>query len=80
MPARVVRHRAIGGEQGQLREPLLSFIESFDDPAPRFALTVVDLTEVQYLALHHLAPSTALALDNIPIAMLLAVLEPPVAS
>ena len=33
---------------------------------------------VQHLALHHSAASTALALDNIPIAMFFAVFEAPV--
>ena len=38
-------------------------------------LAVVDLAEVQHLALHHSAASTALALDNIPRAMFFAVFE-----
>jgi len=31
------------------------FIESLDDSAPRLVLAVVDLTQIQYLALHHFA-------------------------
>src|SRR5262245_36935152 len=76
----MIRHRSLGRKQGQLRWPLAPFIERFDDLAPRLALAVVDLAQIQYLPLHDLATSTALALDNIPIAMLLAVLQSSVAS
>jgi branched-subunit amino acid transport protein len=52
---------------------LCAFIEGFDHIAPILNLCVVYLTQVQHLALHHLAARTALVLDNIPIAMLFAV-------
>ena len=51
------------------------FVERFDHPAPGLALAVVDLAQVQHRPLHHLAAGAALALDNAPVAMLLAVLE-----
>src|SRR5215475_10858230 len=76
----MIRHRSLGRKQGQLRLPLAPFIECFDDLAPRLALAVIDLAQIQHLPLHDLATSTALALDNIPIAMLLAVLQSSVAS
>jgi hypothetical protein len=38
-------------------------------------LAVVDLAQIQHLPLHHLAASTALALDNIPVTMFFAVFE-----
>jgi hypothetical protein len=76
----MIRHRSLGRKQGQLRWPLAPFIERFDDLAPRLALAVIDLAQIQHLPLHDLATSTALALDNIPIAMLLPVLQSSVAS
>jgi hypothetical protein len=50
-------------------------VEGIDHPAPGFALAVVDLAEIQHRPLHHLAAGAALALDDAPIAMLLAVFE-----
>src|ERR1700674_1406815 len=51
------------------------FIKGFDHTTPSLMLAVVDLAQVQHLPLHHLAASTTLALDNIPVAMFFAVLE-----
>src|SRR5436190_12081841 len=76
----VLRLRSFSGEQRQLRGALAPFIERFDDLAPRLALAVVGLAQIQYLPLHDLATSAALALHNIPIAMLFAVLQSSVAS
>ena len=70
----------IGGKQSQLRVLLASFIKGFDQIVPGRALTVVDLSEIQYLPLDDLATSTAFALNNIPITVLLAVLQPSVAA
>jgi hypothetical protein len=39
-------------------------------------LAIVDLAKMQHGTLHNLAAGTALALDDAPIAMLFAVLEP----
>ena len=50
------------------------------DPTPSLVLAVVDLAQIQHLPLHHLAAGTALALDNIPIAMFFAVFEASVES
>jgi hypothetical protein len=76
----VLRQRPFGWKQGQLRGALRALIEGFDDLAPRLALAVVDLAQIQNLPLHHLAPGAALALDNVPIAVLFAVLQPSFAS
>ena len=71
----VFGQRPIGGEQGQLGRLSRLLVESFDHPAPRLLLAVVDLAKIKHLALHHLAAGAALALDNAPVAVLLAVLE-----
>src|SRR5208337_2371039 len=49
-------------------------------PTPGFLLAVVDLAQIEHLALHRLAAGAALALDNAPVPMLLAVLETPIRS
>ena len=71
----VIGQRPIGGEQGQLSGLLRPLVEGLDHPAPGFLLAVVDLAEIKHLPLHHLAAGAALALDNAPVAVLLAVLE-----
>ena len=80
MRLRVFGNCAIGRKQGELRVAACPFIKGFDLPTPILMLGVVDLAEVQHLPLHHSAASTTLVLDNIPIAMLLAVFEAPVES
>jgi hypothetical protein len=80
MRLRVFGNRTIGRKQGQLGVAERPFIKDFDRTTPIPLLAVVDLAEVQHLALHHSAASTALALDNIPIAMLFAVFEASVES
>ena len=75
MRLRVFGNRTIGRKQGQLGVAERPFIKDFDRTTPIPLLAVVDLAEVQHLALHHSAASTALALDNIPIAMFFAVLQ-----
>jgi hypothetical protein len=54
---------------------LRAFIEGFDLPTPGFVLAAVDFAEIQHGALHHLAAGTALALDNVPVAVLFAVFD-----
>src|SRR5258708_18546661 len=68
-------NRAIGGKQGQLRVSSSPFIKGFDHPTPSLVLAIVDLAQVQHLALHHLAARAAPALDNIPVAVFFAVLQ-----
>ena len=80
MRLRVFGNRTIGRKQGQLGVAERPFIKDFDRTTPIPLLAVVDLAELQHLALHHSAASTALALDNIPIAMFFAVFEASVES
>jgi len=63
-----------------LRATLGIFIERLDHPAPPLALAVVDLAQIQHLALHDPAIGAAFGLDDVPVAVLLAVLEASVAS
>jgi hypothetical protein len=69
------RNLAIGGKQRQLAPPPAAFIKGFDQLAPGFALAIIDLAEIKHLTLDNLAASAALALDDIPVAMLFAVFE-----
>jgi hypothetical protein len=71
----VIEQRPVGGEQGQLSGLLRPLVEGLDHPAPTFLLVVVDFAEIEHLALHHFAAAAALALDNAPVAVLLAVLK-----
>ena len=71
----VFGQRSIGGEQGQLGGLLRPLVEGLDQPTPGFLLTAVDFAEIEHLSLHHLAAGAALALDNAPVPVLLAVLE-----
>ena len=70
------RHGTFGGKQRQLAMKMAVLVERLDHPTPRVALAVVDLTQIQHRTLHHLAAGAAPALDDAPIAMLFAVLEP----
>jgi hypothetical protein len=65
----------IGWEQGQLRMPLGFLVKSLDHTAPRHALAVVDLTQIENLPLNDLAASAASALNDAPVTVLLAVFE-----
>jgi hypothetical protein len=72
---RVFGNRAIGRKQSELPVPACPFIKGFDLTTPGLMLAVIDLAEIQHLALHHPAAGAALALDNVPIAMLFTVFE-----
>src|SRR5271170_8040299 len=72
---RVFGKRPIGRKQKELRVVASVFIKGFDLPTPSFMLAIVDLAEIQHLALHHFTAAASLVLDNIPIAMLFAVFE-----
>jgi len=75
MRLRMLRNHPIGGKQGELSMPLRAFIESFDLTTPGLMLAVIDLAEIQHLALNDLAAGTAPVLDDIPITMLFAVFD-----
>ena len=73
MPFGVVGQLPIGRKQGKLTVAAGVRIEGFDQPAPGFALAVVDLAEIQHRPLHHLAGGASPVLDDGPVAMLFAV-------
>jgi hypothetical protein len=54
-------------------------IENFDRSTSAFALGVIDLSKVKDLPLHKLSTPATSILDDVPITMLLAILEPRVA-
>ena len=72
--ARQIRGFPIGREQRHLRRTR-SVPQHFDRAAPRRALAIVDLAEIEHLPLHHPTVAAAAVLDHAPVAVLLAVLE-----
>jgi len=75
MALRVVRNRAIGGKQRKLSVAASVLVKRLDHATPGFMLAVVDLAEIQHLALHLLPSHAAAVLNNIPVPMFLAVFE-----
>ncbi len=69
--------RPLGRKQGELSMPPARFVERFDLMAPRFALPIIDLAQIQNRTLHHTTTRTALAFHNAPVTVLLAVLPSP---
>jgi hypothetical protein len=63
-------------EERALAGLTVAFIEDLDGLLPREALGVVDLAQVEHVALRHAAAGPSLALDDGPRAMLLAVFAP----
>jgi hypothetical protein len=70
----------IGRKKPKLGVASRILVKHFDRTAPIVMLVVVDLTQIQHLPLHHLATGTAPVLDDVPVAVLLAVLEAPIRS
>jgi hypothetical protein len=66
---------AICRKQGNLRRSPLVLVEHLDRLAPSRLLRIVDLPEVEHLALHHTPVGDATVLDDAPATVLLAVLE-----
>jgi hypothetical protein len=73
----VLRNALPGRKQRELSMFLTPFVKSIDHPAPGLALAVVDLSEIKYRPLYHPTAGAALALDNAPVTVLLAVLPSP---
>jgi hypothetical protein len=71
------RHRPLGRKQSKLPMPPAPLVEPFDHPAPRRVLAIVDLAQIQHRTLHHATARAALAFDNAPVTVLLAVLPSP---
>ena len=70
------RRRAVGGEQRELAQRARMLVKDGDGAFPRELLAVIDLTEVEHVALRDLAARVATALHDRPRAVLLAVLPP----
>ena len=70
-----LRRRAILREQGDLRYPPRTLIESLNSAAPLCLLAAGDLAQVQHLPLNGLAAAHAAVLNHAPVAVLLAVLD-----
>ena len=68
------RRVPILGEQRDLSGLLAALVECLDRPAPRRALAVVDLAQIQHMPLHRPAAGHPAVLHDAPVAMLLAVL------
>jgi hypothetical protein len=66
--------RPILGEQRDLSGLLAALVECLDRPAPRSALAVIDLAQIQHMALHRTAAGHPTVLDDAPVAVLLPVL------
>lgn len=73
----VLGHRT-GGKQRHLAAP--AFVVHFNSLAPSFALTGVNLTQVQHLALYDAAIGQPPVLHHVPVLVGLAVLESSVAA
>src|SRR5271154_5785752 len=73
----VVRHRLLSRKQGKLPMSPARFVERFNLMTPRFALAIIDLTQIQKRPLHHPTARTAPAFDNAPVTVFLAVLPSP---
>jgi hypothetical protein len=63
-------------QKGQGLDGVATLVQSTNRPAPRGMLRVVDLAEIQQRTLQNAVIRRAIALDNAPVAMLLAILEP----
>ena len=71
----MIRHRPLGRKQRKLPMPSARFVKNFDRPAPCRVLAIVDLAQIQDRTLHHTTAPTALAFDEAPVTVLLAVLQ-----
>jgi hypothetical protein len=69
------RQWPIDGQQCQLHLRVRFGVEDIVATDPRFALAVVDLAQIQHLALHHSPVGTTTALDDRPVAVFFAVLD-----
>jgi hypothetical protein len=71
--------RPVRGEQRQPQLPLTALLEGLDAAQPRRLLAVVDLAEVQHVAIHRPPVGTPALLRDAPVPMLLAVFDPAMA-
>ena len=68
------RQRAVVGKQTQFTILLAVFVEDLQRPAPGLLLAVVDLAEIEHLALGGASAAGAAVLDNAEIAMRFSIL------
>src|SRR5207245_8258607 len=61
-------------KQRQCPQPRGAIFQNLDRPPPRQFLSIVDLTQIQHVPLHHAPAGDACVLDNAPVVMLLAIL------
>jgi hypothetical protein len=73
MPFGVVGKLPIRRKQRELAMAAGVRIEGFDQTAPSFVLAIVDLAEIQHLALHYLTGDAPPILDDAPVSVLFAV-------
>jgi len=65
---------AVFGKQRQRPRAGLAILENLNRPPPRQLLRIVDLAQLQHVALHHAAVGNPRVFNNAPVAMLLAIL------
>ena len=68
--------RAVGGKKRELKRLAAGLVKDREAALPRQALAVVDLTEVEHVALRNLAACIPVALDHRPRAVNFAVFAP----
>ena len=73
----VIGNGVPGGVESQLSSLICLGIEDLDDFGPGGLLAVVDLTQVEQVALHPAASTNTDLFGDGPVAMFFAVLEPP---
>ena len=69
------RHRAVIGKQRQRLGRVAALVQNIDRAAPGGVLRVVDLAKVEHLALEHTLLVDAVAFDDAPVAVHLAVFD-----
>lgn len=72
-------HGTVGWKECQRQGTVLLRIKRLDRAAPTLPLTVVDLPQIEHRALHRLSTRATPAFHQAPVAMFLAVFEPPIA-
>src|SRR5688500_1687242 len=87
---RAVSYRSSSGGRGvslsildtlrRVAPPAFSGLRSRSYEGPGAILKTSPLGRIQHLALHHLAPSAALTLHDVPVTMLLSVFDSPIAA
>ncbi len=72
---RCLRRRTIVREQGDLRHPPRTLVESLKSTVPLRLLAAADLAQIEHVPLYGLTAAHAPVLNHAPVAVLLAVLD-----